>query len=107
MAWAESRATTGPPPMPPPHAGLDDPFAVVDLLEELGKVGAAEQVAALLDRDLAGNADIDSLFFRDLLEALRESGADDQAAALVDRLPARGWFDQFSAAADHAERHRG
>jgi hypothetical protein len=65
---------------------LDNPGAVADLLESMRKVGAEEQVAALLARNFAADADLgDPGAVAALLESMRKVGAEDQLAALLAR----------------------
>jgi hypothetical protein len=71
------------------HAALDNPRAVVQLLDILRRTGAGEQAAALLARDPASHVVLDDPHgVSGLLRALREAGAEDQAAVLLARDPA-------------------
>ena len=71
------------------HVALDDPRAVVEVLDGLREEGAQDQVAGLLDRDPAAHVALDDpLALAGLLYILREAGAQDQVAGLLDRDPA-------------------
>jgi hypothetical protein len=71
------------------HAPLDNPDALVGLLNSLRQAGADEQAAALLARDPAAHAALDDpAAVAGLLFSLRQAGADEQAAALLARDPA-------------------
>ena len=83
---------------------LEDLLTVANTLAVLRRIGAHEQVATLLARDLASfvvlNADrqADAAF---LLSELHTADADDRARLLISRLPAGGLFDLFCAQAEH------
>ena len=67
------------------HAALDDPRGVADLLDNLRRAGAHEQVTALLARDPAGHVALDDpRGVASLLGSLREAGAQEQVTALAD-----------------------
>ncbi|MFJ2730798.1 hypothetical protein [Streptomyces collinus] len=71
------------------HAAVDDPIGVGWLLESLREVGAQEQIAVLLERNLAAHVALDHLQGMGLLlESLREVGAQEQIAVLLERNPA-------------------
>ena len=82
------------------HAALDNPDAVVGLLNGLRQAGADEQAAALLARDPAAHAALDNpAAVASLLFSLREAGADEQAAALAARAAAHAPLDNPAAVA--------
>ena len=65
---------------------IDNPEAAADLLGELRATGSAEAIAALLDRDPAGQAGVDDPWeVARLLEELRAAGADNAVRALASR----------------------
>ncbi|MER6206564.1 hypothetical protein [Streptomyces sp. NPDC001642] len=81
------------------HVPVDNPFAVVMLLEELRKAGAVEQVAALAERAAAHIPLDDQFAVVMLLEELRKAGAVEQVAALAERAAAHVPLDdQFDVA---------
>nr|WSS66340.1 hypothetical protein OG284_36600 [Streptomyces sp. NBC_01177] len=70
------------------HAALVNPYAVAQLLRELQKVGAQEQVIVLAER-AAAHAVLDNPgAVAALLEELRDAGADEQVTVLLARDPA-------------------
>lgn len=72
------------------NIALDDPYGIARLLRALKGGGAADAVAALLDRDPAAHVAIhDADRVAGLLGVLREAGAGDSVALLADRA-ARG-----------------
>ncbi|MGX4690730.1 hypothetical protein [Streptomyces sp. JNUCC 63] len=71
------------------HTSVGDPDSVARLLDSLRRVGAQEQVAALLARDPAAHVALDEPFaVAGLLDSLRRVGAQEQVAALLARDPA-------------------
>jgi hypothetical protein len=69
---------------------LDNPFAVASLLDRLWKVGAHDQIAAVLARNPASLVNLnESYWVAAMLDSLRKIGAHDQIAALLVRNPAR------------------
>jgi hypothetical protein len=70
------------------HVRISAPDDVAELLENLTRAGAGEQVAALLARDPAAHADLSHRSFTQwLLHRLQEAGADQQVTALLARDP--------------------
>ena len=77
------------------HAALDDPDAVIWLLQALREAGAEEQVAALLARDPAAHVSIDNRHAVIwLLDALRDAGAEEQVGVLAARAAAHVPLDE-------------
>ena len=69
------------------HVDLDDPGSVANLMDELRRVGAAQQLAVLLGREPGSRAacdDLDGAVI--LLRELRRYEATEQAAVLAGRL---------------------
>jgi hypothetical protein len=65
---------------------IGNPEAAADLLAELRAAGSAEAIQALLDRDPAGQANVDDPWqVARLLAELRAAGADDAVRALASR----------------------
>ena len=83
------------------HAPLDNPGDVTRLLDSLRAAGAAEQVTALLHRDLAARVSLDDLRavarLLDRLRAAGAAGAAEQAAALAERAAAHVSLDDPAA----------
>nr|WP_157554496.1 hypothetical protein [Herbidospora sakaeratensis] len=82
------------------HAALDDPRAVIRLLNQLRDVGAHEQAAALLARDPAAHAALDNPgVVAQLLERLRKRETHGQTAVLAERAAAHAALDRPGAVA--------
>jgi uncharacterized protein YidB (DUF937 family) len=65
---------------------IENPEAAADLLAELRAAGSGEAIAALLDRDPAGQVDVEDPWpVARLLEELRATGAGDAVRALASR----------------------
>jgi hypothetical protein len=79
---------------------------VAVLLDSLREAGAEQQAAALLAREPAAHAALDSLGVARLLVSLREAGAEQQAAALAERLPGAGMFELFLEQESRQDRFR-
>jgi uncharacterized protein YidB (DUF937 family) len=76
-------------PDPVAHISLSHPGAVANLLSELARTDASEQVAVLLARDPAAHVSLESpAGVASLLSQLQRTGADAQVAALLARDPA-------------------
>ncbi|MGV9249600.1 hypothetical protein [Streptomyces sp. NPDC003710] len=81
------------------HVALHNPRATALLLDTLRKVGAKEQVIALLARDPAAHAAVDEpLAAALLLDALRKAGADEQVTVLAARAAAHVAVDNTKGA---------
>jgi uncharacterized protein YidB (DUF937 family) len=78
---------------PAAHILLDDPYSVAELLSELRKVGATDQVTALADRVASHVCLDDPTGIKTLLEMLREVGAGEQVTALAVRIAANPTLD--------------
>ncbi|QFU92083.1 hypothetical protein [Amycolatopsis sp. YIM 10] len=79
---------------PAARVPLDDPEVVQQLLGQLAKIDAAEQVAVLLARDPASRVSLRYDFgVHRLWTRLRMLGANEQATSLAERLPPEGKFD--------------
>ncbi|MET7458016.1 hypothetical protein ABZT03_40465 [Streptomyces sp. NPDC005574] len=70
------------------HVAFDDPDATAWLLDNLQRMGADEQAAALATRAIAHVALDNPGAVAGLLSSLREAGVDGQLAALLSRNPA-------------------
>ena len=74
---------------------IDNPEAAADLLAELRAAGSGEAIAALLDRDPAGQVDVDDPWqVARLLDELRAAGAGDAVRALASRAVHGARLDQ-------------
>jgi hypothetical protein len=110
------------------HALPNNLSAMADLLDELARVGAEQQVAVLAER-AAVEVDLSRMFLVEgasvevglldsaaqvglldsaaqLLDCLAKVGASEQGAVLAERLPGAGLFAQFLKLADNEERFR-
>jgi hypothetical protein len=86
LSWPEPAVDD---PDPVAHISLSDPGAVANLLSELERTDASEQVAVLLARDPAEHVSLESpAGVASLLFELQRMGADTQVAALLARDPA-------------------
>ncbi|EST33780.1 hypothetical protein M878_12095 [Streptomyces roseochromogenus subsp. oscitans DS 12.976] len=89
------------------HLPLDNADGVAQLLEMLVKVGADDQIAALLARDPATHVVLNGTNTVNwLLNALQAVGAEEQISTLIERLPAAGHIDRFVELSDHEKRYR-
>ncbi|MGW2374690.1 hypothetical protein [Kitasatospora sp. NPDC001683] len=89
--------------VPAPPTGLDDPYALIELLWEVpAKEQIATPAARAADRVVLDDPDA----VTELLNTLQWIDAHEQAAALVARLPAAGMIDQFMEFGDNRSRFR-
>lgn len=76
------------------RVGLDDPWAVANLMDELRRIGADEQLAVLIGRGPADHASCGDLAGTvSLLGELRRAGAAQQVGVLAGRLAASAGLD--------------
>ncbi|MEU0390030.1 hypothetical protein [Streptomyces chartreusis] len=82
------------------HAALDNPRAVVQLVQALRDAGAVEQVTALLARNPAAHAALDNPGdIGWLIAALRDAGAVEQVTVLAERVAGQAALDNSYAVA--------
>jgi hypothetical protein len=93
LLWSQHPGDRRPARWAAAHARLDDPRSATQLLDEVGRVGAARQVATLARRAAADVRLDDWYGVAELLHALRGEGATRQVARLARRAAAHVRLD--------------